>query len=132
MIDAPAKFSKFNFNTVCAIGFVVLSGFLFVIIPTQIEKPMVIFGQSLNALDPALFPSIVASAFGILPKAQWEMAVNTLTSISGGCLLIAMAAVGLSTNLASFKQVGLRPLGLGLAAAITTGLLSGTLIHFFY
>ena len=73
-----------------------------------------------------------SSAFGFLPIAQWEMTVNTLTSISGGCLLIAMAAVGLSTNLASFKQVGLKPLALGLAAAITTGLLSGTLIHFFY
>jgi len=73
-----------------------------------------------------------ASAFGALPKAQWEIVVNTLTSISGGCLLIAMAAVGLCTNLASLRQVGLKPLGLGLAAAITTGLLSGSLIHFFY
>ncbi len=52
-----------NFNRVSAIGFVGFSVFLFLIIPTQIEKPLLILGQS-PGLDPALFPQIVAAAFG--------------------------------------------------------------------
>lgn len=54
-----------NFNTVSAIGFIAFSILLFVIIPTQIEKPLLILGQS-PGLDPALFPQIVAGAFGFL------------------------------------------------------------------
>jgi hypothetical protein len=63
---APIKRSNFTFNTYAAIGFIVFSALMFAVIPSQIEKPMVIFGQSLNALDPKLFPSIVAAGFGIL------------------------------------------------------------------
>lgn len=54
-----------NFNTVSAIFFVLFSGLLFVLIPTQIEKPLIILGQS-PGVDPALFPHIVASGFGLL------------------------------------------------------------------
>lgn len=54
-----------NFNTVSAIGFIAFSILLFVIIPSQIEEPLLIMGQS-PGLDPALFPQIVAGAFGLL------------------------------------------------------------------
>ena len=40
--------------------------FIFLVIPGQIEKPLIIFGQSLNTLDPTLFPSIVALGFVVL------------------------------------------------------------------
>ena len=40
--------------------------FIFLVIPGQIEKPLIIFGQSLNMLDPTLFPSIVALGFVVL------------------------------------------------------------------
>lgn len=52
-----------NFNTISALGFIAFSVLLFVLIPTQIEKPLLILGQS-PGLDPALFPQIVASGFG--------------------------------------------------------------------
>lgn len=54
-----------NFNTVSALGFIGFSILLFVLIPSQIEKPLLILGQS-PGLDPALFPQIVASSFGLL------------------------------------------------------------------
>lgn len=54
-----------NFNTVSAIGFIAFSVLLFVLIPTQIEKPLLILGQS-PGLDPTLFPQIVAGGFGFL------------------------------------------------------------------
>ena len=52
-----------NFNTIAAIGFVTFSILMFALIPTQIEKPLIILGQS-PGLDPTLFPQIVASGFG--------------------------------------------------------------------
>lgn len=54
----PAK--RYNFNTVAAVFFIVFAIFLFVVTPYQVEKPAIVFGQSLNALDPMLFPRIVA------------------------------------------------------------------------
>lgn len=54
----PAK--RYNFNTVAAVFFIAFAIFLFVVTPYQVEEPAVVFGQSLNALDPTLFPRIVA------------------------------------------------------------------------
>ncbi len=54
---------KLNFNSYAALLFCGLGIFILLVIPTQIEKPLIIFGQSLNALDPTLFPSIVAISF---------------------------------------------------------------------
>lgn len=56
--DDPAK--RYNFNTVAALVFIVFGIVLFFITPYQVEKPAIVFGQSLNALDPTLFPRIVA------------------------------------------------------------------------
>jgi hypothetical protein len=47
-------------------SFVGLGVFILLVIPEQIEKPLIIFGQSLNTLDPTLFPSIVAWGFILL------------------------------------------------------------------
>lgn len=52
-----------NFNSYAAIAFVALGIAMFILIPYEIEKPMIIMGQSLNALDPTLFPKIVAASF---------------------------------------------------------------------
>ena len=54
----PAK--RYNFNTVAALVFIVFAIVLFFITPYQVEKPAIVFGQSLNALDPTLFPRIIA------------------------------------------------------------------------
>lgn len=51
---------RYNFNTIAALVFIAFAIFLFFITPYQVEKPAIVFGQSLNALDPTLFPRIVA------------------------------------------------------------------------
>ncbi len=61
---------KLNFNSYVSILFFGLGAFILFVIPTQIEKPLIIFGQSLNALNPTLFPSIVA--FGFLGLGAWS------------------------------------------------------------
>jgi putative tricarboxylic transport membrane protein len=60
-----------NFNTFAALGFIAFALFLFAVIPFQIEKPLIIMGQSANALDPALFPRLVAA--GLLILGLWYL-----------------------------------------------------------
>jgi len=60
--QAPARGP--DFNTVFGAAFVVLSVVLFLIIPDQIEKPLVVFAANPHDLDASLFPSLVAAGFG--------------------------------------------------------------------
>ena len=122
---APARAKSFNFNTAIAIGFVVLAVALFIAIPTQIETPLVIFGQSLNALDPKLFPSIVAAGFLILG------CIYVFTSLSmndenGLAKLDREAVVNVSVSVAAFAAYAalMEPLGFIPSSALLIGGLS--------
>lgn len=55
-----------NFNTVVAIGFVGLGLLLLAIIPDQVDRPLMLFGQAPSGLNPQLFPQLVASGFLLL------------------------------------------------------------------
>jgi len=57
---------KFNFNTVSAIIFIGLGIVLFLIIPTQIDKPLIVVTGSKTNLPAELFPQLVAGAFILL------------------------------------------------------------------
>ena len=69
--------------------------------------------------------------FGILEPAQWDTAVQVLRDLAERCLLIAMAAVGLTSMFAGLHRIGLRPFALGLFAALLIGGLSFALIAAF-
>ncbi|MFN0121125.1 MAG: YeiH family protein [Blastocatellia bacterium] len=64
------------------------------------------------------------AAFGLWDAAAWKSLTNTLGETWGARYLLgtAMAAVGLGTNFAIFKGVGLKPFAVGLAAALVVGL----------
>lgn len=54
---------QYNFNTVAAVGFVALGIALFVVIPYQIDKPLIqIAAAGQSNLSPELFPRLVAIA----------------------------------------------------------------------
>jgi hypothetical protein len=57
---------QFNFNTVAAVLFIILAVVIYLIIPSQIDKPLIKLGASQSDLPPELFPQLVAIAFGIL------------------------------------------------------------------
>ncbi len=57
---------RYNFNTVAAVVFVAIAITLFVLIPSQIDKPLILLGASQSNLAPELFPQMVASSFLIL------------------------------------------------------------------
>jgi uncharacterized integral membrane protein (TIGR00698 family) len=66
--------------------------------------------------------------FGVLPAELWQGWIASLSGISEWCLTFAMASVGLGTNLRRLRELGLRPLGVGLAAAVLVGAVSFALV----
>jgi uncharacterized integral membrane protein (TIGR00698 family) len=67
--------------------------------------------------------------FGVLEPAAWGRFVALAQTVAELALLLAMAAVGLSTSLRRLRVLGLRPLVVGMAAALCVGAVSATLIH---
>ncbi len=66
---------------------------------------------------------------GMLDGAVWTRTVELGVGASGWCLTLAMAAVGLGTDLSRLRSLGVRPLLVGLVAALTVGAVSATLIR---
>lgn len=122
---AAAGAKRFNFNTVIAIGFVVLAVLLFLAIPTQIETPLVIFGQSLNALDPKLFPYIVATGFLVL-GCVYVFISPSMNDENGLAKLDREAAVNVSVSVVAFAAYAwlMEPLGFIPSSALLIGGLS--------
>lgn len=54
---------QWNFNTVAAALFIILAVALYIIIPDQIDKPLIMLGISQTNLPPELFPQVVAVCF---------------------------------------------------------------------
>ena len=54
---------RFNFNTAAAIFFITFAIVLFLLIPTQIDKPWIVLGVSQSSLPPKLFPQVVSASF---------------------------------------------------------------------
>jgi uncharacterized integral membrane protein (TIGR00698 family) len=69
--------------------------------------------------------------FGFLDPAVWDQFVNFVRGAAEHFLLIAMAAVGLTSMLAGIIKIGPRPFILGLFAAFIVGGVSLTLIYMF-
>ena len=69
--------------------------------------------------------------FGLLEPAQWNHAVLIIRETAERCLLIAMAAVGLTSLFAGMRSIGMRPFMLGLFAALLVGGVSFVLIATF-
>ena len=69
--------------------------------------------------------------FGFMEPAQWKEIVTFLKESAERCLLVAMAAVGLTSMFAGIVKIGMRPFALGLFAAVLIGGVSFTLISLF-
>ena len=67
--------------------------------------------------------------FGFLDPDTWQRTVALLLRMAELGLLLAMAGVGLGTSLGRLRILGLRPLTVGLAAALCVGLVSVGLIR---
>jgi uncharacterized integral membrane protein (TIGR00698 family) len=65
---------------------------------------------------------------GALSAERWSATIASAGSASSWCLVLAMAAIGLGTNLRQLRGLGLRPLGVGLIAALSVGAVATALI----
>jgi uncharacterized membrane protein YadS len=71
-------------------------------------------------------------AFGLVGQSQWHSAVEWIKRCAEACLAVAMASVGLGTDIRDIIGIGLKPLAMGLTAALLVGLVSVTLITLIY
>ncbi|MBW2315682.1 MAG: putative sulfate exporter family transporter [Deltaproteobacteria bacterium] len=67
-------------------------------------------------------------AFGVASPEAWQSVISGLTLLSTACLTVAMASVGLGTDLRRLRSLGLRPMVLGLSLAAVVGAVSFALI----
>jgi uncharacterized integral membrane protein (TIGR00698 family) len=67
--------------------------------------------------------------FGFLSHATWEAGVAWVSSTANWCLAVAMASVGLGTSFSKLSKLGLRPLAIGLVAAVLVGGVSFAMIQ---
>ncbi|MCP3985199.1 MAG: putative sulfate exporter family transporter [bacterium] len=66
---------------------------------------------------------------GLLTAETWSDLIRLVSTVSAWSLTIAMAAVGLGTNLKRLRSLGLRPLAAGLVAALSVGVVSAVLVR---
>lgn len=72
------------------------------------------------------------AAFGFLSPSAWEGFYTNASSFGTTYLLgMAMAGVGLTTNFAAFKGIGIKPFYIGFTAAVSVGVVSIILISLF-
>lgn len=73
-----------------------------------------------------------AGTFLFFDQASWLTLIKYIKSSAEICLTIAMACVGLTTNLKSMIALGLKPFYIGLTVSSITGLISWVVITQFY
>ena len=73
------------------------------------------------------------AAFGVWSAAQWASITKSVGDYWASQILLgtAMAAVGLNTNLAVFRGVGLKPFAVGMAGALVVGAVGMTMAAIF-
>ncbi|GMR17528.1 MAG: putative sulfate exporter family transporter [Gammaproteobacteria bacterium] len=72
------------------------------------------------------------TAFGFIAPEQWHAIVGYTKKTAEICLAVAMAAVGLGTSIKGLRNIGLKPLAVGLFSALLVGGVSASLITVLY
>ena len=107
---------RVNFNTVVALGIILLGAGMLWIIPTQIAEPPRFFGRSSTGLSPKLFPQIVAVAFIVL-GVVYGIASLKMTEPNGFAGMRASAWVNLGVVLVAMTAYVLLLIPIGYVAA---------------
>ncbi len=64
--DSGSLGRRLNFNTVVALGCILLGIAIWFLIPYQVQKPPTFLGQNSSGLSPALFPRLAAAGFVVV------------------------------------------------------------------
>ncbi len=116
---------RVNFNTVLAAGCVLFAIFLFAVIPSEVERPPLLFGVKSGGLDPAFFPDLVAACF-LLVGLLYTAASLSLNDANGfrGLKRENYFSVGFTVVMFVVYAAILVPLGFVLASALVVAALS--------
>jgi uncharacterized integral membrane protein (TIGR00698 family) len=96
--------------------------------------PMFILGFLAMAVFRSIGDAGVESsgtAFGIWGAVAWDDLVHAIRTLAEYCLAMAMAAVGLGTSFIELKDLGFKPFLVGIAAAVSVGVVSIVLVFLF-
>ncbi len=63
-------------------------------------------------------------AYGVIDAASWADLTVGVKTWAGNFLAVAMAGIGLATGFGQFRMLGLKPLYVGLGAAVSVGVVS--------
>jgi uncharacterized integral membrane protein (TIGR00698 family) len=91
--------------------------------------PLFVLGFVAMALVRTLGDLGEAPFGGWMTPETWDRWIASTRTASTWCLTVAMASVGLGTNLKRLRRLGLKPLGVGLAAALVVGAVSFAMIE---
>jgi uncharacterized membrane protein YadS len=74
-----------------------------------------------------------SASTGVVPgaAAAWRWFLDSSAAVSTWALATALAGIGLTTNLRALRALGWRPLAVGLAAALSVGLVSAAILSAF-
>ena len=72
---------------------------------------------------------LAVARFSIMPLDAWQNVISTTGQVASWCLIVAMASVGLGTSFSRMKLLGVKPLAVGLIAAVLVGVVSFLLIQ---
>jgi len=123
--DHPPQRGGINFNTVLAGGCILFSIFLFLVIPSEVERPPVLFGTTSAALDPAFFPELVAACFMLVGLCYLYTSFR-LNDANGfrGLKKHNYVSVAFTTVMFVVYASILQPLGFILSSALVVAVLS--------
>ena len=121
----PQRGIRINFNTVLAAACVLFAIFLFAVIPSEVERPPVLFGQTDEGLDPAFFPQLVAGSLLVIGLAYLWVSFR-LTDVNGFRGLTRENYFSVAVTVVMFVVYAaiLLPLGFVLSSAIVVAALS--------
>lgn len=121
----PQRGGRINFNTVLAAACVLFSIFLYLVIPSEVEQPPVLFGTTSAALDPAFFPRLVATCFLIV--GLWYLRESFRLNDANGFRSLKRSnyvSIGFTTVMFIVYASILQPLGFILSSALVVAVLS--------
>jgi putative tricarboxylic transport membrane protein len=119
---------RLNFNTVTSVIVVALSIVMFLVIPSQIEKPLIVLDQDSWNLKATVFPQVVAA--GLLGLGIWYFFKSfSLTEMNRLRELDRSAIANVGTTLAVMLAYG--PLMIGIGFVVSSALVIAFLATFY-
>ncbi|WP_405404407.1 tripartite tricarboxylate transporter TctB family protein [Paracoccus sp. Ld10] len=120
--------NRLNFNSVVALGCVLLGLVIWLLIPTEVKEPPSFFGRPSAGISPRLFPEVIATGMMII-GAFYFVASLKMTELNGFRGLSVSAYVNLCVILFAMIAyvVLLRPLGY-----VASSMMVATAISIYY